>query len=163
MIGLLLTRWKWGLGLFGALAFLGLALAASHYRHAYHAEKALRKAQEASYVAAQAQATLIAKQALDAAEARYRSKANDADKAFQSKLADARGATDAYVSSHRVRWEAPSRDASGTPSPAESGSAQGGNGPGAAPFMVAVTEDDIHVCTVNTQRLEAAREWALGL
>ena len=165
MIGLLpiLARWRIGLGIAGALAAFGLIAASWHYRHAYHAEQTLRTADKAAYVAAQAQATSIAQRALEAKETEYRSKANAADQAFQSKLADARSAADRYVLSHRVRWEAPSRDASGTPSGSQGGAAQGTDGPGTAPFMVAVSEGDIQVCTVNTERLEAAREWALSL
>jgi len=162
VIGLLLTRWKWGLGLFGALAFLGLALAANHYRHAYHAEKALRKAQEAQYVAAQAIATQKAQAALVAVETAYRSKADEADKAFQSKLADARRSADAYVSLHRVRgaFAGPS---SGTVASAESRGAGSADSASAATDMVAVTPGDIQVCTDNTLRLEAAQQWALSL
>ena len=107
MIGLLpiLARWRLGLGIAGALVFLGITLAASwHYRHAYHAEQALRAADKAAYVAAQVQAALIAQRALEAKETEYRSKATAADQAFQSQLADARGAADRYVSSNRVRW-----------------------------------------------------------
>lgn len=165
MIGLLpiLARWRMGLGIAGALAAFGLIAASWHYRHAYHAEQALRAADRAAYVVAQAQATLNAQRALEAKETEYRSKANAADQAFQSKLADARGAADRYVSSHRVRWEAVAGDASGTTSGSQGGGAQGADRSSAAPFMVAVSEGDIQVCTVNTQRLEAAREWALSL
>jgi len=162
VIGLLLTRWRFSLTLTAALAFLGLALAANHYRHAYHAEKALRKAQEAAYVAAQAIAAQKAQAALVAAETAYRSKANEADQAFQSKLADARRLADAYVSLHRVR-AASGRAASGTVASAESDRAGSPDRADQATDMVAVTASDIQVCTDNTLRLEAAREWALSL
>ncbi|NBW44232.1 MAG: hypothetical protein EBR45_01490 [Betaproteobacteria bacterium] len=163
MIGLLLTRWRTGLSIAAALAFLGLALAANHYRHAYHAEKALRRADRAAYAAAQSEATVIAKRALDAAEARYRSKANEADKSYLAQLADARSAADRYIAAHRVRWQAFARDASAAVAAPDGGRAGSPDGPGAAANMVAVIPADIQVCTENTLRLEAARAWALGL
>lgn len=118
MIGLLpiLTRWRFGLGIAGALAFLGLALAANHYRHAYHAEKALRKADRASYAQAQAEAALLAQRALDAVEARYRRQADEADRSYQTRLADARSSTDAFID--RMRVKAAACPASTTPAPA---------------------------------------------
>lgn len=162
MIGLLLTRWRFGLTLAAALAFLGLALAANHYRHAYHAEKALRKADRAAYVAAQSEATLIAKRALDAAEARYRSKADEADKSYRASLADARAAADRYIAGHRVHGTF-AGPASGTVTASESRGPGSADSADQATVMVAVTADDIQVCTDNTLRLEAAREWALSL
>ena len=156
----LLSRWRWGLGIAGALAFLGLALAASHYRHAYHAEKALRKADRAAYAAAQSEATVIAKRALDAAEARYRSKANEADQAFQSKLADARRSADQYVLTHRMRAYAQG-PTSGTVSSAAD------RGPGVPASLpadaVMVSEGDLQACTDAVTYAIGAHEWALGL
>lgn len=161
MIGLLLTRRKVGLGLFGALAVFGLFAASWHYRHAYHAEKALRKADRAAYVAAQAEATVIAQRALEATEAEYRSKADEADKAFQSKLADARRAADAYVSAHRVRSQAVARDASGTLASAESGRA---SIPANLPTdAVLVSERDVQACTDAVTYGIEAHDWALTL
>jgi len=164
MIGLLpiLARWRVGLSIAGALAVFGLIVASWHYRHAYHAEKALRAADRALYIQMQYTAQSKAVAALQAAEARYRSKANEADQAFQSKLADARRSADQYVLTHRVRAYAQG-PTSGTVASAE------GRGPAspdiasAAPDMVAVTPGDIQVCTDNTLRLEAAHDWALTL
>lgn len=161
MIGLLLTRWKLGLGLFGALAFLGLALAVNHYRHAYHAEIARMKAQEAAYVAAQANATQKAQAALAAKEAEYRSKANEADQSYRAELADARAATDRYVASHRVRFSA-SGAPSGTVATAEDHAAGVLQGMPESAF-VAVSERDVQACTDAYVYAVSAREWALGL
>lgn len=161
MIPLFLTRWKVPLGICGALAFLGLALAANHYRHAYHAEKALRQADHAAYVSAQAEATLIAREALRRQEHIYVTKAQEADNEYVAKLADAHSRTGAYID--RMRVKAPSRDASATPSSAEGYGSASPDRSSAAPDMVAVTEADIQVCTVNTQRLDAAHNWALSL
>jgi ABC-type transport system involved in cytochrome bd biosynthesis fused ATPase/permease subunit len=164
VIGLLpiLARWRVGLSIAGALAVFGLIVASWHYRHAYHAEKALRKAQEAAYAAAQSEATVIAKRALDAAEARYKRNADNADQAFQSKLADARRFADQYVLTHRVHGAFASSTGR-APSAAEGDRAASPDRAGTAPDMVAVTPDDIQVCTDNTLRLEAAHNWALTL
>ena len=161
MIGLLLTRWKLGLGLFGALAFMGLALAANHYRHAYHAEKALRKADRASYAHAQAEAANIAHAALRAQEAKYQANAMEAHLAYQTDLNRARAAASAYVS--RMRITPPAGYAGNAPSSPESSSPTGGERLGAPPFMVAVSAQDVDICTENTARLDAVRSWALSL
>jgi len=157
----LLTRWRVGLSLAAALAFLGLALAANHYRHAYHAEKALRAADRASYVNAQAQAAVIAQEALRAAESRFRSKANEADKIYAASVSDARIRAAAYIDRMRVKT------AAGSPSPApagtEGGSAGSADRPSGEADLVAVTAADVEICTTNTTRLQAAHDWALGL
>ena len=162
MIGLLplLARWKWGLGIAGALAFLGLALAAKHYRHAYHAEIARRKAQESQYVAAQSEAALIAKRALDAAESRYRSKADEADKSYRASLADARSAADRYIAGHRVRGTF-AGPASAAPAAA---SDRGPGVPSGLPAdAVVVSAGDVQACTDAVTYGVQAHEWALGL
>lgn len=114
---------------------------------------------------AQARAAELAQEALHHQEAVYLQKAKDADDAYQSKLADADARTRAYIASHRLDGlRADSAGAAGQP-PASTpgGSSQGGNGSGAAPELVAVTAADIEICTVNTQRLQAVHDWALGL
>ena len=111
--------------------------------------------------AASEQAAHNAKVAHDADEARYKALAERKDDEARKAIADARAAADAYIRAHRVRGAAGS--AHGTAAPAESGSAASADGQGSAPDMVAVTADDVRICTSNTIRLEAARDWALGL
>ena len=162
MIGLLpiLARWKAGIGIAAIIGLFGLALAANHYRHAYHAEKALRKAQEAAYVAAQAIATQKAQAALVAAEAHYRSKANEADKSYRAGLADARAAADAYTAAHRVR-AASGRAASTTVASAED------HGPGVPASLpadaVMVSAGDVQACTDAAAYALTAHDWAMTL
>jgi hypothetical protein len=165
MIGLLpiLARWRFGLSIAAAVAVFGLIVASWHYRSAYHAERALRRADRAAYTQAQAEATRIAYDALRAAETRSQIKAKEADHEHALALADARSATDRYIAAHRVRGQAVAGVASPAIASAESGGAQNSDRSSSAPDMVAVTAGDIQVCTINTTRLEAAREWALGL
>ncbi|NDE16623.1 hypothetical protein EBZ80_17000 [bacterium] len=160
MIGLLLTRWKWGIGLFGALAFLGLALAANHYRHAYHAEKALRAADRALYIQMQYTAQSKAVAALQATEARYKRNADNADQAFQSKLADARRSADQYVLTHRVRGTF----ASSTGRAVASAEGRGPGVPASLPAdAVMVSESDVQACTDAVTYGIGAHDWAASL
>lgn len=162
MIGLLLTRWKWGLGLFGALAFLGVALAANHYRNAYRAEKALRKAQEASY--RQVQAEQLAK-ALADAKARQ-----DALTTRTIKIEDERNDLQAryavlaarYRASNGVRSQA-SQGATGIVSAPAEDHGTGLRPPAPEASLVAITGDDFDRCTVIAGDYVKLREWALGL
>jgi len=155
------ARWRVGLSIAGALAVLGLIVASWHYRHAYHAEKALRKADRAAYVAAQSEATVIAKRALDAAEAKYRTKANEADQSYRADLADARAAADRYIAAHWVRNQTAARDASGALASAPD------RGPGVPASLPAdailVSEGDVQACTEAVTYAIGAHEWALGL
>ena len=164
MIGLLpiLARWKAGLGIFAGLAFLGLALAVNHYRHAYHAEKALRATDKANYMAAQAEAALIAQRALQATEAKYAAHAREQDHAYEVALADARSAADRYIATHRVHVAAPAQSApSGTPASAEGGSA---SVPAGVPSdAVMVSAGDVQACTDAYIYALNARDWALKL
>jgi len=163
MIGLLpiLARWRFGLGIAGALAVFGLIAASWHYRHAYHAEQALRAADKAAYVNAQAQAQAKALAALQATEAAYRSKADASEQTYRSKLADARGLADSYIALHRVRVETPSRVASGPASSAQGGSA---SVPADMPAdAVMVSAGDVQACTAASTYALGAHEWALSL
>jgi len=160
VIGLLLTRWKVGLGIAAALAFLGLALAANYYRHAYHAEKALRQANEVAFSAAVDQHIAAARRALEAQEAKYAAHAKDTDHAYQAKLADARAAAADYV--RRMRAQAPARDASGTVATAEDRTA-GVLQDVPARAGVVVSEHDVQACTDAYIYAVSAREWALTL
>jgi len=154
VIPFLLTRWK-------AIAAFAVLLGFAWAWQGWTAEKALRKADRAAYVAAQAEATVIAQRALEATEAEYRSKADEADKAFQSKLADARRAADAYVSAHRVRSQVHQGSPSGTLASAESGRA---SVPANLPTdAVLVSESDVQACTDAVTYGIEAHDWALTL
>jgi len=157
----LLTRWRFGIGLAAALALAGLIGALAHYRHAYHAEQALRTADRASYVNAQAQAAAIAQEALRAAESRYRRNADNADKIYAASVSDARIRAAAYIDRMRIKTIAGS--ASPAPASAEGGGSSSANRPSGEADLVAVTAADVEICTTNTTRLQAAHDWALGL
>lgn len=120
-------------------------------------------AQAAEFRAAQVEAGRLAQEALHHQEAVYQAKAQDADHAYQTQLAAAQSAADRYIAGHRVRSSAGQSDAGSAIASPQGSSAKGSDGPGTAPDMVAVTAGDIQVCTVNTERLEAVRDWAITL
>jgi hypothetical protein len=115
-----------------------------------------------AFRAAQDEAEHLAQEALHHQEALYRAKAQDADHAYQTQLAAAQSAADRYIAGHRVHTDG-SRGASGAPASAPGGGAASPDRPDNPADMVAVSADDINACTVNSTRLQAARDWALGI
>lgn len=97
-----------------------------------------------------------------AQEAEYRRKADEADREYQADLADARARADRYARLNRVRSQAGGAP-SGTVTPAPDCDPQDAQRPCGTPDMVAVSADDFRILNENTIRLQAAREWALGL
>ncbi len=121
----------------------------------------------ANYREAQTRARAFAVAQKQAEEARHKANAERIDRAFKNQLADARDATAEYIRNHRVRVESGAGTAQGGSGPtlaaAGDRGASGGERSGGTPFMVAVAEADIGICTANTLRLEAVRDWAAGL
>lgn len=95
-------------------------------------------------------------------KAKYEAAAKEADHDYRIALADADRRTDRYIRDNRVR-KAGGSGASGSDATAE-GEAAGGSDP-ASPGaeLVTVTADDVRICTANTVRLQAVREWGLEL
>lgn len=155
----ILKRYRW----LAIVMPLVLALGVSHCSDRRH----IRQRDEARATVAQME--LASKQARDAqiaanlaTEARYRAQAEKADHAYQIALQDAQRASERYIAANRVRPNG-SRSASGAAAPAEGDVAVSGDRSGIPPNMVAVTADDVRICTANTLRLEAVRDWGLGL
>lgn len=143
---------------------LALALlAAWHYHALYGAEKALRASDKSAYVAAQEIARQKAEQAKAAIEADYQAKADQKDKEYANEMDSARAAADRYVVSHRMQPQATQGSAGSTVAASKGVSPEGAVGPGAQADMVAVTPDDVQICTENTMRLQSAHDWAAGL
>lgn len=127
-----------------------------------------RRAKEAA-IAQTEQAIAAGKQAYEAqvalnkaTEQRYQENARVSDKRHTEALASANDLAAAHINRNRVRQD-------GGCIGGQSGSAsqdrdtQGGERSGEAPDMVAVTDEDVRICTENTVRIESAREWAAGL
>lgn len=140
-------------------AFLGMALYAfMEHRNAIGWAKAYTAAVAAGAAAEQKQIAAGLAQ-----EARWATKASEADHDYQTALARADGISAAYARTHPVRLCAGAGAVSrADPVPQASGAATVA-GPGENAELVAVTADDVGICTENSVRLQAAREWAAGL
>jgi hypothetical protein len=128
--------------------------------------KAERLQHDLDAVKAAQQVALEKAQAAKAkAELDYKNLAETTDANEQKARADAMAGAERYITDHRVRPQAAGGSAGRTAPAAEDHGATGGNSAGAAPELdeVTVTADDIRICTVNTTRLEAVRDWAIDL
>lgn len=103
-------------------------------------------------------------------EARFRALASKADTQHASNLETALAAARRHADANRcasvgLRPQGPPDigSPSGSGTGAEDDRTEGGDGPGRDAQLVAVTADDLRICTVNTSRLEAVREWAMML
>ena len=153
-----------------AALIVAVALAGWQWRdnHIHTAQRdaaiAGRAADRKAYFDAQADAQLKAIAALRAQEARYTVKAKEADHDHEIQLASASAAAERFIAAGGVRRaKAASGASGGTVARAESSGAQSSDGPGAASELVAVTADDVRICTNNTVRLESVRAWVIGL
>ena len=116
-------------------------------------------------VEAKATQALIAQKAVNAAqEQKWKDEAYVADQKHETELAAANAAAERYIRDNRLLRQAVDRGAGG-----EAGGAAQGDGDkssdrsGAEADLVAVTADDVRICTENTRRLIDVRDWALGL
>lgn len=113
---------------------------------------------------AQKQAAAAAQAAKERAEREYRELAeridDDAEKARTGAMADA----ERFIAANRVRCQAAGGAGRGTPAASPGDGSGNGQGPGQASELdVAVTADDVRICTTNTLQAEAARAWAIEL
>lgn len=150
--------------IFGAIALALLILLGLSYLDARHWHKLAdqRAATIAQVKDDQAKATAAAQAAHDAQEQRYKDLADAADQKHAADVASADDAVARYIATHRVP-ACPSGAASHAASGASGGGAESAVRSDPAPVMVTASEDDIRTCTSNTLRLEAARDWAMGL
>lgn len=122
---------------------------------------------KANYAAAQLIAAEAARQQKQRAEAHYKELAEHADTRFEQGRAAALSAAARHAAAHRLPVGTGTAIAAG-PSGAATASAPdhttgSSDGTGGAPQLVAVTEADLQICTINTARLLEVRAWATGL
>ena len=157
MIPLLLTRWRWGIGLFAALALLGAMGAAIHYRGAYRAEKALRAADRALYAATQVEAQAKA-YALRKEEATAMTAKAEKGEAKYDQLQERYAALTAAYAAGRVRAKGVASPRGGTVAVSEAGN------PGvpevASPETILVETADLNACSAAVAYGDAAFMWA---
>ncbi|WP_353229674.1 hypothetical protein [Novosphingobium sp.] len=116
------------------------------------------RADKAHIMAAQSEATRIAAEALHHQRAVYQAKANEADHAYQTQLANAQPAADVYIVSHRLRATDVARGAGAAIASAASGSAA--TSPPVPADAIMVSSRDVHACTDAVTYAIAAHDWA---
>jgi len=156
MIPLLLTRWRWGLGIAAALAMLGLLAAATHYRKAYHKQRDAVVAMQASIKQAREQWDI----AFKLAESTSKLKAKRSVDALKVDLAEARSLADAYKLSNRLRPQAAVVLAGNQSVP---GNGSAGLPAGGATDGIVVSEADFDACTKGLTTLRRAHLWGVDL
>ena len=99
------------------------------------------------------------------AERKYAEKAKEIDREHQAELADASDRAARYIAANRVQCPSVGSPGSGAVAAADGSGATSSDGPGSTAIVdaVAVEAEDIHICTTNTSRLQAVRDWAKGL
>lgn len=141
------------------IAALALALAAAVLWGALETKRAdgWRVAYKAAVAASQA--NLAATKALRTQErTAYQDKAHAPDERYRADLAGALAKSARHIAANRVQssGSSPAQPIGQTSDP------QSPVGPDPQ-ALVAVTADDVEVCSINYERLRAARDWALGL
>lgn len=134
------------------------------------AERTAHLETQRRYALAQIEAAGKARTYRLAEEERYRAKAERTDTEHAKDLETALAAARRHAAANRCALDrlrpegtpavsSPGRAGTG----AEDHGAESGDGSRGAAQLVAVTEDDLRICTVNTTRLDAVREWALEI
>ena len=97
-----------------------------------------------------------------AQEARWAQQARNVDDGYQKARVDADSRSERFIRSGGLRANCPRSPGSGDPvqSPNPAASVDGA---GAQAELVTIAPDDVRICSENTLRLDAARDWALGL
>jgi hypothetical protein len=96
-------------------------------------------------------------------EQHYKEIADNADHQHDAELADARSATQLYVSAHRVRVPAAQGPGGGSAAKAEGGDSGVPAESPAEALMVAVSEADVNTCAADYAFAKAAHDWAMSL
>lgn len=161
----LLRRFWWALPM---LALLAYGLRVDHLRASYKARWQAVTTEYAAFRTAIIDKTaeaLAAQKAINARqEQEWKDKADATDKAHEQALVGAMARADRYIAANRVLRQATGGSATGgTCAAAEDHGAGGAESAGGETELVAVTADDVRVCTVNTQRLIDGHDWAVGL
>ena len=133
------------------------------------------EAERGTIGAMQELAAALAMSAREAAERRYRNLAEEIDREDAVRMPDALAAAERHIAANRLRPAA--ADCPRSPARAEPGGDRAGRGeapaqppqldaPGsgtAGSERVAVTAEDVRICTANTLQAELARDWVLAL
>lgn len=160
----LIRRFWWALPLAVALVW---GLRADHLRATYKARWQAVSAEYAAFKVAiidkTAEALAAQKAVNQAKEAEYQEKAREADQKHRAELSQAMAAAERHIAAHRVRQGGCGGATGNAGATAQGDGSAGADRSGADAELVAVTADDVRICTVNTQRLIDAHNWAISL
>ena len=133
-------------------------------RNGRHKAERVLASTVAAWKAAEREATAAQLAANAAQQARWAQQAKETDDDYRKARIDADWRAERYIAANRVRRDCPRGAGGGDPVQGPA-SAPGIDGAGGTSELVTVNvpSDDIRICTRTTKRLEAAREWALGL
>lgn len=154
----------WAYAILASLAVVWLA-----YRMGYNARDKAADAEmaavEANYARAQAEALAAANAAREATEARYRALAQRSDANAVEARNAALSAADRHIIRNRVQPCAVGSAGSAAIAAASDNGSGDSQRSGADTIVdaVAVSADDVRICSDNTARLQAVREWGLAL
>ena len=155
----LIRRYPWQAALIAALCLAGWQYSGKQNALADLAAERLAHA-ETIKAGEQAYAAQVALN--KAAEAKSAAIAKETDDAHEKQLALANDRTERWITANRVHKDCASRT-SATSSGAEGPVAESGDATSGQAELVAVPAADVRICTVNTLRLEAVRDWGIAL
>jgi hypothetical protein len=116
--------------------------------------KSARKSDKVEYILASERALKGHLEAIKTKEDVYEKKADEADKAYDTLVIKYRNTLRLFA-----KVKSPT---SYTPASPQSGSPEGRDGPSES-SLIPTSFTDLEICTENTARLQAAREWGLSL
>lgn len=154
---LLLSNWKAiVIGLI-SLGCIGLVWDVQHTSELLKKERIAHAADISTFKASQELADSNAKAIAAKLQQESKASANQADTNYNSLLVKYRASL-MWYSTHQGGTQPASGDQLPTP--------QGGDGPGAGtqlPESITITSNDANICSINTARLVAVHDWAIGL
>ena len=131
-------------------------------RHGKHKAEKVLASTVTAWKAAEREAMAAQIAANTAQEARWAQHARDVDDGYQKARVDADSRSERFIRSGGLRANCPRSPGSGDPVQSP-GAAASVDGAGAQAELVTIAPDDVRICSENTLRLDAARDWALGI
>lgn len=163
--GKIIAAFKWATQSAAHIFAVGMVFALAWgaiERHGKHKAQRVLASTVTAWKAAEREATAAQIAANSAQQARWAQQAKETDNDYQKARIDADSRSERFIRSGGLRANCPRSPGSGDPVQS-SGAAASADGAGETTVLVAVVPDDVRICTENTLRLDAAREWALGL
>lgn len=161
----LIRRFWWALPI---VALLAWGLRVDYLRGVYKSRWQTITTEYAAFKVAiidkTAEALAVQKAINAAQEKEWKDRADATDKAHEQAMDDAMARADRHIAANRVLRQAGGESATrGTCAAAQDDGPRGTDGAGGEAELVAVTAEDVRVCTVNTQRLQDVHDWAVGI